>query len=208
MTGYGVISSLCYLISVVVHNRLNTQLKQKNTLSEGVFVFCFILINFAPTYAYYRSDLVVGEYSFQDFVFQLYLASVVIIVPLIIVGRWAITRMKPAPTVSNKITYVGENKLDVLQLEKVDLLLVQTANNYVEFHYLQSQEARKKMIRSTLTKVHEEIPELVRVHRSYLVNFDHFVQWEDKKHIMIHGLKIPVSDKYRQAVLALSKTQP
>ena len=207
MIGYSLVSIVSYLISVLTYHLYRKKLKQA-LLSEGLLALSFLLINFVPTYLYYKSDVIVGEYSLQEFAFQIYSASAIMIVPFIIFGRWAISRMKPTPVTSEKISYVGENKLDVLHLEKPDLLLVQTASNYVEFYYLQNGETRRKMIRSTLTKVHEEIPELVRVHRSYLVNFDHFSQWEDKKNILIGSEKIPVSDKYRPAVVALLKTHP
>ena len=207
MIGYAVVSLGSYLLTALVHNVFSKKLKSALT-SEAVFNIGFILINFTPSYLYYKSDLIVGEYSFTDFTLQIYLASIIIVVPLIIIGRWAFNRSIPREQVNDKITYIGENKLDILQLEKSDLLIVQTASNYVEFHYLLEGEVRKKLIRSTLTKVHAEIPELVRVHRSYLVNLRHFSQWEDKKHILIHSLKTPVSDTYRSSLQDLLKTHP
>lgn len=70
-----------------------------------------------------------------------------------------------------------------------DLLFVQSADNYLELHYVELGNYQKVMIRKTLKSFAEETAEhknLYQVHRSYIVNLDHV------KHISgnAQGLKL------------------
>lgn len=202
---YGVLCSVSYLVTQFIVAK-SYKSKDNVILQETVFISVFSFINFFPTYFYYKSDLVLGEYSFSEFLIQIYLASLVVIVPLIWLGKWAVSKIDIKK--KDKIAYVGDNKMDVLHLSFDNLQFVQTAQNYVEFHYQEGGLTKKKLIRSTLKQVHLEIPALVQVHRSYLVNFDHFSSWESKNCILLHDHEIPVSAKYKEAILELSKSQP
>lgn len=203
MLGYGVIFSISYFLA----DQLNAKiLAKEKAWFFASFLLCFILLNFLPTYLYYKSELIQGEYSFSRFLLEIYLPTLLLLVPLMWLGKWILPKI--APKNSAKILFTGENKLDVLHLKSEDILYVQTAQNYVEFHYLENGKKCKKIMRATLKSVAEEIPELIKVHRSYLVNFDHFVAWKDRKTISVHDVHIPVSDTYKEEVLVRSKIHP
>ncbi|GEP52247.1 hypothetical protein FNO01nite_29190 [Flavobacterium noncentrifugens] len=75
------------------------------------------------------------------------------------------------PSSSNSIRLTGENKNEVLSLEKEDLLYIKAVENYIEICYVdQGKSIRSKTFRQTLSNVCEQLPFLEKCHRSYLVN--------------------------------------
>ena len=107
-----------------------------------------------------------------------------------------------------KITLSGSYSRDVLQIEPDDLICLVSANNYVEVNYLQEGKVKKKLLRSTTKKMHEKLPNLVRTHRSYLINPIHFVEWKNKKTIVLSHLEVPVSEKYKDDLTERIKIHP
>ena len=55
-----------------------------------------------------------------------------------------------------------------------NLLFIQAASNYVEVHYLENGNLKKKLIRNTLSKIEQQLPfdNLKKCHRSYLANLN------------------------------------
>lgn len=206
MLGYGVIFSISYFIADQLNARVLAFLGKRTSWSFAIFILFFALLNFLPTYLYYKSELIQGDYPLRTFLLQLYLPTLMILIPLMFLGKWILTKITPKN--SDKIIFKGENKQDILHLHLSDLLYVQSAQNYVEFHYLEQGEIRKKTIRATLKKVQETIPSLTRIHRFYLVNFDHFVSWKDKKNISLGVAVVPVSETYKKEVLSRLSTRP
>ncbi|MEM8525939.1 MAG: LytTR family DNA-binding domain-containing protein [Bacteroidota bacterium] len=206
MLGYGVIFSISYFVADQLNTKILDLLGKGSSWSAASFVLLFFLLNFLPTHFYYQSDFIQGEYPFGTFLAQIYLPTLLILVPLMLLGKWILPKL--SPKTGDKIIFKGENKQDVLHLHLKDLLYVQSAQNYVEFHYLENGEVRKKMIRATLKKVQEEVPKLTRIHRFYLVNFDHFVCWNDKRSISLGLAVVPVSETYKKAVQLQLSTRP
>lgn len=206
MLGYGLIFSISYFLADQLNAKILDLMGGGKMWSSASFVLIFFLFNFLPTYFYYKSDFIQGDYPFGTFLAQIYLPTLLILIPLMLFGKWVLTKMIPES--SDKIIFKGENRQDVLQLHLNDLLYVQSAQNYVEFHYLENGEVCKKIIRSTLKKVQEEVPKLTRSHRFYLVNFDHFVCWKDKKSISLGLAVVPVSETYKKEVQMQLLTRP
>ncbi|MCP4441902.1 MAG: LytTR family transcriptional regulator [Aureispira sp.] len=70
---------------------------------------------------------------------------------------------------------LGENKKDVLEFYPSELYYIKAANNYTEFYLYKEDKLQKTLLRNSLTKVEQQIDlvkEVVRCHRSYLVNLD------------------------------------
>jgi DNA-binding LytR/AlgR family response regulator len=149
-----------------------------------------------------------GDFSFAYFTLTVYLPTITILLPVIFVGRYLIARpVKDAPAAAPSvatITLSGSNKLDILKLPLADLVALEAANNYVTVHYLLAGEMQKKLLRSSLRKMHETVPEMVQVHRSYLVNAQHFVEWEDAQTLVLTQMTAPVSQKYKADLLAMA----
>lgn len=95
-----------------------------------------------------------------------------------------------------------------LSIRRENLVLIESADNYVCVHYLSDQKVKKTMVRNTLNRVSEHLQgtRIVRCHRSYMINLDHAqVLHRDKEGIFIElgieGLpNIPVSRTYADNV--------
>jgi len=106
---------------------------------------------------------------------------------------------------STEITITGENKTEKLTFLESDFVFAQAQQNYMELHCLKGKELEKTIIRSTLSNLMKQLPNAWQVHRSYLVNLDHFKTLEGnarKRYLTLgYGLApIPISKKYYEAL--------
>jgi len=73
-----------------------------------------------------------------------------------------------------KICFLDEKNRPVFELYPEQLLFVESADNYSSIYYdnLNERDPDRTLIRNTLSKIQETInrPEIIRCHRSYLVN--------------------------------------
>ena len=95
----------------------------------------------------------------------------------------------------------GEMRLSV---RRENLVLIESADNYVCVYYLNGDKTKKSMVRNTLSRVAEHLQgsRIVRCHRSYMINLDHAkVLHRDKEGVFIElGIEgmpdIPISRTY------------
>ncbi|MCL6267052.1 LytTR family DNA-binding domain-containing protein [Flagellimonas myxillae] len=73
------------------------------------------------------------------------------------------------------LTIIGENEKVILAIKYQKLLCVKSAGNYLELYYLKGEDQVKELVRGSLKELEKKIEEsnIVKVHRSYLVNVDH-----------------------------------
>ncbi len=91
-----------------------------------------------------------------------------------------------------------------LSIRRENLVLIESADNYVCVYYLNGDKTQKSMIRNTLSRVAEHLQgtRVVRCHRSYMINLDHAkILHRDKEGIFIeHGIEgiptVPISRTY------------
>lgn len=100
----------------------------------------------------------------------------------------------------------GEMKISV---RREDLLLLESADNYVCVWYLSSGTIKKTMIRNTMKKLEDLLSSdkhVVRCHRSYMVNLDHIKVLRREKEGFFIELghenvpEIPISSKYVETI--------
>lgn len=202
MPFYGVISFLGYLVLFPFQNYLLGLNGKWSLGSEVLFLICYNIIVCAGSYAYYVSDIINGDYPFNKFVIGVFVPIFFVLLSIIIFLRWFLFKEKAAPT-DNKIFIKGENKLDSLYIDQSDLVSISAADNYIEVSYIHSDALHKKLIRTTLKTIAQNIPKLVQTHRSHLINPSHFVEWKDSKTIIVHELEIPVTKTYKESVMEL-----
>ena len=95
-----------------------------------------------------------------------------------------------------------------LSIRRENLVMIESADNYVCVHYLSDQKVKKVMVRNTLNRVAEHLQgtRIVRCHRSYMINLDHAqVLHRDKEGVFIElgieGLPdVPISRTYAENV--------
>ncbi|MEM6347414.1 MAG: LytTR family DNA-binding domain-containing protein [Bacteroidota bacterium] len=91
------------------------------------------------------------------------------------------------------------------------ILYIKSEDNYVSVYHLVNEEVKKKLIRTSLKNITQDLAadSLVRVHRSYMINPEKIAQIEPNKDSFKIGLagledtKIPVSSTYKKNLLAL-----
>ena len=95
-----------------------------------------------------------------------------------------------------------------LSIRRENLVMIESADNYVCVHYLSDQKVKKTMVRNTLNRIAEHLQgsRIVRCHRSYMINLDHAqVLHRDKEGVFIEvgidGIPdIPISRTYAENV--------
>lgn len=104
-----------------------------------------------------------------------------------------ITEEVIAPEENVEIEFESENKSEYFQLFLEQILLIKSANNYIEVIYKQDEKFNRRLIRSTLKNTEvlfSKYPSMVRCHRSCIVN-KNFIQKVTKG---TDGLKLNLFD--------------
>jgi hypothetical protein len=204
MPPYGILFLLAYMPMVWLQNLLHRQLGYWNLLTETVIVLGAYLLCLLLTFAYYKSPVMNGTMDFWTFTASVFIPTLLILSFIILFGRWFISRKEPVavPEASPKLLALrGDNRHDVLRLLPEQLVCVLSAQNYAEVYYLLDGELKKQLLRTTLTKLDREVPELMRVHRSALVSPVHFVRWEGTTEAMFYTVEVPISKQYREKLV-------
>ena len=127
--------------------------------------------------------------------------------PIIILGRFAFGKYKNKKTEALKIEIKGEGNYEGLRIFFNDIISIQSSDNYIEVFYVSGNELKKNLIRNKLSVIAEEFPELLRTHRSYLINPYHFLQWKTANSklfiILFHHIEVPVSRTYQANVKSI-----
>lgn len=130
---------------------------------------------FSGSVLFLYNGLVINQQTYSIGSHLLYLRTIVlamipVFAPLMIYLRQKFgERIVPLP--GDLVILVGENKNEVLKLEKEALLFVKAIENYVEITFTdESKQLRSLTFRQTLSNVWQQIPFLEKCHRSYLVN--------------------------------------
>lgn len=212
MLGYGLVFFLSYALLIPLQNWIYQKSGKWTVGYEVLLLLFFTLYSLPACFAYYKTKAVNGTFSFSEFSLTVFMPTILILLPVIFVGRYLVARYgisepveKPA---AEPIILSGSNKLDVLKLPWEDLVAMEAANNYVNVYYLREGQLQKKLLRSSLRKMHEMAPDLVQVHRSYLVNPQHFVEWKDGQTLVLTQLTVPVSQKHKATLLEMPAFAP
>ena len=77
-----------------------------------------------------------------------------------------------ASLLPREITFTAENEKDALTVSVNDLLFIESADNYSEIVFFQNEKTKKTLLRGSLSRFEEQAhhPDIVRCHRSYVVN--------------------------------------
>jgi len=205
---YGLVGGLCYVLFYPIQGALYRYLRQQWTLgAELVFICCFSLFGAIAARLFYLYVIVPGEpypYTLGYFMTSIILPALSTILPIVIVGRFAIGKYYEKKRAHQKIEISGEGSYENLHLHADELLYIQSSDNYVEVFFLAGKELKKTLIRNRISTLAQSLPELMQVHRSYLVNPFHMQQLKmvQGKPILLlnHHEKVPVSKTYLAAV--------
>ncbi|MDR2145832.1 MAG: LytTR family transcriptional regulator [Tannerella sp.] len=106
-------------------------------------------------------------------------------------------------TISDRINICDENGQLRLSLKPEDLLLFESADNYVMTYFRKDQRVRKEMIRTSLKNIETELSEYkcIRCHRSFVVNMQnvHSIKKSGRSYVITiqdFNQPIPISRGY------------
>ncbi len=75
-----------------------------------------------------------------------------------------------------KINLYSENRTDFLKLSLSELVIIKSADNYIEVIHKQGDTLQKSLLRNTLKSIENELKahsEIIRCHRTYIINSLH-----------------------------------
>jgi len=195
ITGFGGINLGIMAISLIVVPSIFPKvfLSRKWKLYKEIIFDLIIWILIAVAFNFYARFVGLVSITFEVS-FRIILSSLIPVVILIIIHQFRyltwhlqnlidINRKTPIQEGSyfekTEITILSENKSENLSLKLTDLVMIRSANNYIEVYFLENYMLKKRLIRSTLKNTEELLQEysnIVRCHRTTLVNADHILK--------------------------------
>ena len=203
--GFSLLIFLAYFIIGWVQKLVYQRTSRWSIVHEiGVYIL-FYVIYAITTYLYYKSSLVAGFYSFIEFNTKIVFNIILIATPIIWFARLYVNNLNQIidPIEEVYIILKGENKLDRLKIKRSDLVCISNAQNYVEIFFLEKNILKTKIIRSSLKRINSDFDFLMQVHRSHLINPEHFKSWKDSNTIALTQIDLPVSKNYKNQLIAL-----
>lgn len=196
MPTYGLIFFISYMIGYYLQSLLYKKTNSWNHIKEGIVILVIYIITFLISWIYYRGEWVNGDYDFSTFGLNVFLPIGFILNVGFIFGRIYLNK-RLKKTEKEKITLKGNNQKEVIKTNPENIICVSGAQNYVEVHLLEGDQLKKVLLRNTLKNIHRQCEHLITVHRSYLVNPEHFTRWKNRDTAIFYNVEIPVSKKYK-----------
>lgn len=155
------------------------------TFRHEIGMLSFVFFFGASASHFYQIWLVGGRLSLSGYAGFMLVAASTSVFPLaiLLVARYskaknalekaALLAQNAAPAAPPTILLQGENKHETLTLLKAELLLLRSADNYVEILLQKGPQIQRLMLRGSLARMLEQIgdPDFRQVHRSFVVNF-------------------------------------
>jgi carboxyl-terminal processing protease len=214
LSGYG----LCVLLPfLVVHGLCRVWLDRSGAVwrlwHELLALAAMLLLIFYASYAYMAiviNQLPLSAGDWLVFTVRFAAPYLLVLVPPMLLARRALIAVLGNRVGEERIVLKGRNREDRLRLAASDFLFAEAEQNYVTIHYLRREEAHHRMFRASLAEIDTQLPDCLRVHRSFLVNPARVLAIEGNARKRIARLEgadrsIPVSPKFELARLEVSE---
>ena len=209
LSGFGFFIFVVFVIQSCIENRWYFRNdKVWTVLNEIISALLFLLFSGTILYLYNRIVINGIECAFDTY-WRFLSVTVVcmtpVFVPIMIYLRQKFGE-RILPLSSNTIILVGENKNEILKLEKEELLFIKAVENYVEICFIdKNKRVISKTFRQTLSNVCEQVPFLEKCHRSYLVNITNIAaiignSQSAKLSFVVGEKEIPLSKTYYKQI--------
>ena len=118
------------------------------------------------------------------------------------------TENSTLPLPPKEVTIQSSLKKESIIILFEKLVYIESEDNYIHVCYVEENQVHQKMLRNTLKDVQKQIPELVRIHRSYLVNPNFMESLKGnsqnaKLHLRESEVRLPASKTYYNLVKSL-----
>ncbi len=214
----GIYALACWLASMINFFVIQETFFKKYTIGNAFLLSVSIM----ATIGFFNYLLTTLFFQWEPFslgVFiknQLFtLAIGVIIIPFVILAHYSYTMRRRTRALNRPAALMPEAMILLesdykhgnLELDARDLLFIKSADNYIDVCYLEGSSIRHSLLRSTLSATEKVIdsPQVVRCHRSYMINLFHInssKRYLDELKLQLNGKEylIPVSRRYRERV--------
>lgn len=96
------------------------------------------------------------------------------------------------------LTIRGRNAQDRLELAPAQFVYAEALQNYVTVVFLDGDQLDRQVMRATLAEIARQLPEALRIHRSFLVNPQHVLSMPGNRRkrmaiVRFVGQPLPVS---------------
>jgi len=221
---YSSLIILTGVLVVVISRVIMYQVSKRNTILLWhylLWIFAEVL-SMALSYAAFEKFLLSDSRMFSDLVkISSRNTALVLLLPYSVswlyfswrdkkeqIDRLADGHAVPAIT-RNMISFYDEKGILKFSVKKENLLYLEAAENYVSICYLSKDKVSRYLLRETLKKIEETFSgdEIVRCHRSYMVNFEKIkVIRRDRDGLKLgfdnpQVIDIPVSKTYVNTVM-------
>lgn len=222
IAGYGLVTFGVLLFNFFLVQWIFSPLFSEDnwTVSHQVVYILWLTLNIGIGNALYTGYVFNRPFSLDSFLYFQAVTLAVAVIPvsfLVLINQIRLLRRneKQAEDLSSRMrryrkmeTEVikstilsGENADDQLEVEAVDIICINAAENYVEVYFRNGDAVERKLLRSTLKSVRQQLREYTsfyRCHRSWIVNLDHvsLVKGNAQGYRLVLdkvGLEVPVS---------------
>ncbi len=231
--GYGLVVSLILAINHFLISKILPIDIKKWTIGKSVLWTLHDIISLTIWVFVYNNvwnnfeNFTWGKFFYVGWI-TLVLAIIPVIISTILLENWLLRRnlrnanriqqsldnvgttvLEMAPPTNNLLTIYAESQSEWLKIRPSDLIFLESADNYVSIFYKEKDQLQKKLLRSSLTKIADQITQsyIQRCHRSYLLNL-HQIKYVDgnsrglQLQLLDSDKVIPVSRKYVKGILA------
>jgi hypothetical protein len=205
LLGYGVLLFIFFLIQSIIENIWYYSVNKIWVISyEIISIILFFSILGTVFYVYNELVLNGGSYSIKShwwFYKNIIIVFIPIFSPLFLYLRNKFGEcIIPIP--QSIIVITGENKNEILKLERKELLYIKAVENYIEIFFISvDKKTASKTFRQTLSSTQKQLPFLEKCHRSYLVNINNI------KEIQGNSQNAKISIKNIDERIPLSKSR-
>ena len=214
-SGYGLLVGIAYLFCYLLFDFYYRRVKQWKWAEEIIFILFFI--SFTIFIAHFYTELMINKnpsrITLKIFLswFRVMFFSFGIIIAILTVllrKQFAINssdqsneKLPPNNNPKEMVVLRSDLKKEVFKVDSDEIVYLKSEDNYVTIYYFTDNDLHQKMMRISLTKIHKQLPKLLKVHRSYLVNPDYIFKMQGNSQTAKLQLKqieqgIPVSKTY------------
>ena len=233
--GYGVVVSLILVINHFLINKILPIDVKQWTIGRSILSTLHDIVSLTIWVFLYNNiwndfeNFTWGKFFYVGWI-TLVLAIIPVIISTILLENWLLRRnlrkasqlqqsintvtttpttasIATAPT-KEILTLYAENESEWIKLRPAQLVYLESADNYVSIFYKEKDQIQKKLLRSTLTKIDNQIKPtyIQRCHRSYMLNLRQIQYVEgNSRGLQLQLLDIekiiPVSRKYVKEIL-------
>lgn len=183
LAGYGVVVTASLLISYIVERKWYIKSAKVWHFVNEVFAMTFLFVLIATFTNIYHAFMFGAEdksmIEFGLFAVKFVLPFVIFFFPIIMLLRhyfgcnseFPVSEIDCISTKDAMVTLKGENSDEQLTFASSHFCCAIAQQNYVAVTILNHQgETTEVLLRATMSDIHAQLPQAIRVHRSYLIN--------------------------------------